>query len=266
MSPPAAVGATFERQIDPTLAQLERLVTLPNVNLELLDRIWAMSKERRAELARIEFNAAYADMIVQLPRVEQNGVIKIFSKMDRERPGGIPAHAVPIQTTRYSKFDDILQAVIPVLAANGFGIWFEPITTQVGDSFRIQVTAKLVHKSGAQNTATTPPLLHDATGSKNPVQAIGSTLTYAQRYALRLVLPIVSHAAEDADDDGDASGRRIIGVDEIAFVEQQLRDKGGALEQLLAKVGAPSLVEMTADQYRAALEAIEARSKKRKPT
>src|SRR5208283_4848434 len=98
------------------------------------------------------------------------------------------------------------------------------ITVPAADSYRIATKAILTHREGHAETAETPPLLQDSSGLKNTVQAVGSSLAYGKRYALRAILPIVSHAPQDADDDGHGGGTtETIGADEIAYIEQQLR-------------------------------------------
>ncbi len=49
-------------------------------------------------------------------------------------------------------------------------------------------------------------LPHDATGSKNAVQAIGSSTAYGRRYTACALLNISSRLSADADDDGKAAG------------------------------------------------------------
>ena len=74
------------------------------------------------------------------------------------------------------------------------------ITSQ--DNGSIKVTCKITHVMGhsEETCLSAPP---DNTGSKNVIQAIGSTVTYLQRYTL---LALTGLATYDQDDDGKASG------------------------------------------------------------
>jgi hypothetical protein len=97
---------------------------------------------------------------------------------------------------RYADFAAYAREVDPVLARYGLSYRFRTEQDE-----RIKVTCILSHKNGHSetNTLAGPP---DASGSKNAIQAIGSTLTYLQRYTLTQALGL---AASD-DDDGQAGG------------------------------------------------------------
>lgn len=66
------------------------------------------------------------------------------------------------------------------------------------------VTAILMHRSGHRQS-TSIELPRDTSGSKNNVQAVGSSQTYGQRYAAQAILGL--SLGDDTEDDGAASGR-----------------------------------------------------------
>jgi len=66
----------------------------------------------------------------------------------------------------------------------------------------ISVTCCITHIFGHQE-CTTLSAPADGSGKKNPIQAIGSTVTYLQRYTL---LALTGLATQDQDDDGQGSG------------------------------------------------------------
>ena len=74
------------------------------------------------------------------------------------------------------------------------------VTSQ--DNGSVKVTCKITHVMGhsEETCLSAPP---DNTGSKNVIQAIGSTVTYLQRYTL---LALTGLATCGQDDDGKASG------------------------------------------------------------
>jgi hypothetical protein len=73
------------------------------------------------------------------------------------------------------------------------------VTSQ--DNGSVKVECKIVHVMGHSESCclSAKP---DTTGSKNPIQAIGSTVTYLQRYTL---LALTGLATADQDDDGKGS-------------------------------------------------------------
>jgi len=236
---------------DPWPAMIERLSLNPNVDPEKLVKLFDLAERSRASRAKEAFARDFALMVTHLPSIDRNGCIVVYSKTDREKSGGPRETDTPQQKTPYATFDDILAGVLPVLSAWGFSIRFEHITVPAGDSYRIATKAILTHKDGHSEAADTPPLLQDSSGSKNTVQAVGSSLMYGKRYALRAILPIVSHAPQDRDDDGTAAGASAtIDPDQIADIETRLRDTASDEAKFLAWVKAASVPEMTIDQYK----------------
>ena len=96
----------------------------------------------------------------------------------------------------YAGLDTVCNAVIPALSEQGLSHqWAE---AQEGG--RITVTCTLTHREGhSESVSLTAPT--DDSGQKNPIQSIGSTVTYLRRYTL---LGITGLAPGD-DDDGHAS-------------------------------------------------------------
>ena len=212
-----------------------------------MQQLFALRERLEANRASLAFAEAFADLGPNLPIIDRRGRIVVFSKADREKAGGVRENDKPIQQTPYATLDDILEALRKPLAEHGFSLRFEHETTSDN---RLATKAVLRHRLGHEESATTPPLQHDSTGSKNPVQAIGSALTYGRRYALMAVLPIVSHAPQDADDDGKAAGDEVIGLEEIMLIEQQLRDTDSDEAKFLEKLGTGSLAAMTVRQFK----------------
>lgn len=246
-SPPVAIpsGAT-----DPYLAMIERAARDPQVDLAKLQGLMAMKKEVEADRASIAFAEAFADLQPDLPTIDRTGTIVVYSKTDREKPGGVPEGAKPIQQTPYATLDNILEAIRKPLHEHGFSLRFEHETQPAGDSYRIITTAVLRHRQGHSERASSPPLMHDSTGSKNAAQSVGSSMTYGRRYALMAVLPIVSHAPQDADDDGKAAGAALIDGDQLVQVQELLKETQTDLVTFFDKVGCTGFSDMTVKQWK----------------
>jgi hypothetical protein len=239
-------GANPSGTPDPILAMIERAARDPAVDLAKLQGLMAMKKDIEAERASIAFAEAFAELQPDLPTIDRNGQIVVYSKADRDKPGGVPEGATPIQRTRYATMDDILEALRQPLAKHGFSLRFEHGITADG---RMDTTAILRHRLGHQEKARIPPLKQDTTGSKNDVQAIGSALTYGRRYALMALLPIASHAPQDADDDGRAAGSAIIDADQLAKLQELLVETASDVAKFLETLGADGFGDLTVKQY-----------------
>ena len=192
------------------LSIIERAAKDPSVDIDKMERLMLMHERVMERQAKAAYARDLADMIPNLPSIDRKGAITLYSKADREfaekNHGNYPPNARPMQQTPYATLGDILATINPILSQFGFTVQFETETVPVADSYRIRTRAILRHREGHQETSETPPLMQDSSGSKNNVQGVGSSMTYGRRYALTGILPIVSHAPVDADDDGKAAG------------------------------------------------------------
>ncbi len=94
---------------------------------------------------------------------------------------------------------------------------------------KVRVTCHITHVLGHRES-TFLDAAPDTSGSKNAIQAIGSTVTYLQRYTL---LALTGLATCEQDDDGVGSGKKPIGVKPPTDEEQE------AIDAICAKIPAP---------------------------
>jgi hypothetical protein len=160
-----------------TLLMIERVATDPNVDVERLKQLLDMHERILARQAATAYDAALSEMQPELPSVEQRGEIK-------DAQGNV--------RSRYAKWEHVNEAIKPVLHKHGFGLSFR-ITK---DEAQTTVTAVLSHKGGhREDTSITLP--SDTSGSKNNVQAVGSTVSYGKRYTAGALLNLTSHGEDD---------------------------------------------------------------------
>lgn len=101
----------------------------------------------------------------------------------------------PAFHSKYADLQAILDATKPALAAHGLAL-----TQRVEMSAGVvRVETIIYHASG--NSISSGTLEMAVPAGKNPVQAAGSTLTYARRYSLSAFLSV----AADDDDDGNGA-------------------------------------------------------------
>lgn len=179
------------------MEMLDRAVS-QGASIETLDRLMTLQERWEKNQARKDFDAAISEAKKEIKPVARN------------RNG---------HNTRYADFAAVATAVDGPLSAHGLSYRFR--TRQEGD--RIHVTCVLSHRAGhsEENTIAGPA---DTSGSKNAIQAIGSTLTYLQRYSL---MQAVGLAATN-DDDGKAANAA------KPITEKQAEE----IKELIAHVGA----------------------------
>jgi hypothetical protein len=235
------------------LSVIERIATSPNFNIEALNAVVALRERIQASEAKAAFDRDLAAMQPQLPTIDSRGVITVYSKGDREKLGGPRPTDTPQQKTPYALMADINDAVRPALAEHGFALSF-----RVGeDNGKIKVTGILSHREGHREE-TSLVLQHDSTGSKNSVQAVGSSLSYGRRYATLMLLNISSRSPQDMDDDGRAAGKsaevETIDVVEAAYVRQLLTDTKSDEAKFLAAFKIGAVEDLTPSAFKHAID------------
>jgi hypothetical protein len=172
---------------------IERAALNPDVDIDKMERLLQMQERIMERNAKMAFASAMSAMQSELPVIAENGRIVVKEK------GGDKI----IQSTPFALWEDINDAIKPVLAKHGFALSFRTGLSQDG---RVTVTAVLSHREGHE-AETTMILPHDSTGSKNAVQAVGSSTSYGKRYTACALLNITSRGE---DDDGETAAPKII--------------------------------------------------------
>jgi len=156
------------------LAVISRAASDPTVDIDKLERLLAAQERVEANQARRQYIDAKLAMRPFLPEITMKGKITI------KKEGRI------IQETPFARFEDIHEAITPVLTEHGFDLSFQNSMAPDG---KVRVTTILTHRSGhSEDTYFDVP--HDSSGSKNAVQAIGSSTSYGKRYGTLSILNI----------------------------------------------------------------------------
>lgn len=204
------------------LSVIERMATNPEIDPDRIERFIALKERMDKEVARKAFAAALAAMQSEMPVIEENGRIEVRKKDQQgNRTGEVQ------QSTTYALWEDINEAIRPVLKEHGFALMFRTGQTPEG---KVTVTGILSHREGHQEE-TTISLMHDSTGSKNAVQAMGSSISYGKRYTASALLNITSRGE---DDDGESGGKLLAKAEaREPYKEMQSElDACSSLEQL----------------------------------
>ena len=159
----------------------------------------AAAVDRGADIATIERLAALAERVeAQVARRAFNEAIAAFKA---EAPTVLKGREIRHNGKLISKYEDIAaiaKAIDLVLARHGLSYRFRTEALEKA----VRVSCIISHRAGhSEETSLTGP--HDASGAKNAIQGIGSSVTYLQRYTLKAALGL----AATEDDDGKASNQ-----------------------------------------------------------
>jgi len=158
---------------------------------------------------------------------------------------------------RHASLANVTDKISFVLSKNGLSASWK--TEQQNGN--VTVICTITHELG-HSESTSLSGAADLTGSKNPIQAIGSTISYLQRYTLLALSGLATH---DMDDDGAASGLPVEYINDqqygsiIDMMNGADADEGKFLEYLKIE----SLEKMPLSKFNMATKALEAKLAKK---
>ncbi|MCK5606738.1 ERF family protein [Candidatus Pacearchaeota archaeon] len=129
------------------------------------------------------------------------------------------------------------------------------------DERGIAVTCKITHILGHCET-TTLKAGGDDSGGKNKIQAIGSTVTYLERYTLLALTGLATH---EEDDDGAGSEAIYIDEEQMATINEFIESIGGdCLKNFKKYIEVDDLDKILAKDYKKAITALKNTEKNKK--
>lgn len=209
-------------------------------SLDHLEKMLALQERWEANEARKAFVAAMAAFKADPPRIDKD-------------------KRVGYKQTSYShaSLGNVTDKISQSLSRHGLSAAWK--TDQAGHE--IKVTCTITHSLGhSESTSLSAPA--DTSGAKNGIQAIGSTITYLQRYT---ILALTGLATHDQDDDGASVSKPIQKIDDKHV--SQIRDMINHLcineEQFLGWIGSESVEDIPLSLYGKAMNALRAREAKK---
>lgn len=217
-------------------------------SVESLQMLMDLQERFEANNARKAFNLAMAEFAKNAP--------KIVKDSEANYGRGKASYS-------YVTLANAVNVVLPVLSQ--FGLSHSWKTRQ--DSGEITVTCLISHEAGhSEATQLTCPA--DASGNKNNIQAIGSTVTYLQRYTLFSILGLAAFNDDDAlqASENHAEHQKYEKVTESqaadiqSLMEEVLptgKQKAGWLQFIKRQYGAISNNQIPAEYFDNAIQALE---------
>ena len=222
------------------LEVIARAARDPSVDIDKMERLILMQERVQERNARISYYAALAELQTQLPVISERGGIK-------DRNGNI-------QST-YALWEDVNEAIRTPLSEHGFALTFKVRRTEN----EIAVTGILSHRDG-HSEQTELSLPSDASGSKNAVQAIGSSTSYGKRYTAYALLNITSTGE---DDDGKrAGGFEPVSLEQLDELLRRASEVGADLERFCKALNVTTLPVLPASRFDEAMRKLDAKARK----
>ena len=137
--------------------------------IDVIEKLMSLQERWETNQAKKQYDMAMADMRPDMPEIIKNKGVGYDTKKG-DKVG-----------YKHEDLASIVNAISPVMAK--YGLTFRWLT-ETNDKGIITVTCIVSHRDG-HSERTSLPGAPDSSGGKNSIQAIGSTVTYLQRYTLK---------------------------------------------------------------------------------
>jgi hypothetical protein len=128
---------------------------------------------------------------------------------------------------------------------------------------KITVTCTITHRLG-HSESTSLSGAPDDSGSKNSIQAVGSTISYLSRYTLLALTGLATHDMDD-DSNGAGAGPEYITADQAIQINDLLKETGSDIHKFLKYMKAESVETILAADLNRALIALNKKKQPREP-
>lgn len=190
----------------------------PACDVQKMQALLDMQDRLLARDARMAFTRDFVAMQIELPIINARGEITNRSN--------------EVQS-RYAKWEDFNTVIKPILARFNFVLSFR--TESEGE--KLKTTAVLMHAQGHSEDSSIT-LAADTSGSKNGVQALGSSGSYGKRYT---AFPLLNITVHGEDDDGQAGGTKRISAEQIAEIRKLIVEAKTTEEKFLHTINTKKL-------------------------
>lgn len=177
----------------PTPMAMLQVAVEKGASVEQLERLMALQERWEANEAKKEFVAAMTQFKESPVIIEKNATVDFASAKGRTH-------------YKHATLANVCDAIGPELSKVGISHRWE---TEQLENGMIRVTCVLTHARGHSEKVFLQAG-RDESGNKNNIQAVGSTVTYLQRYTL---LAATGMAVADQRDDDGAGGRGVHELD-----------------------------------------------------
>ena len=226
-------GPSSEAALPATPSRLLEMAVSQNADIDKLEKLMAMQERWEANEARKAYAKAISEFRNDCPQIA------------RTRDG---------HNNKYAGLSETLEKIQPVLSTHGLSHSWR---TEQTDSL-IRVTCSVSHFSG-HTESTSLAAAPDNSGSKQAIQAIGSTVAYLERYTLYAILGLSSR---EMDNDGAAVSQAIT-EDQAIHLAALIQDVGADSDAFFKYMGITRLMDMHASNYDKAVAALERKRTKK---
>jgi hypothetical protein len=239
---PAAGGSLTPMEL------LSRAVA-QGADIAVLEKLMELQERWERNQARKAFDEAVSAARATIPTIRKNKHVGFASK-DTTKARTDYMHET---------LDEIAKTINPILAAHGLSYRFR---TEQLDGGSIRVTCILAHRAGhAEENSLMGG--RDETGNKNNLQAVGSTVTYLQRYTLKAALGLAAATDDDAKSAGEAD--EPINDAQRQRLKAMLDEAGGDIAKFCEYAQVDSFADIRQSQFDDLVKMVKAKAAQKTP-
>jgi hypothetical protein len=245
---PAETAKALANVANLTPMEMLNRAVAQGAGIEVLEKLMALQERWESNQARKAFDEAMSSAKSEIPTITKNRQVGFESKKEGARN----------TSYRHEDLAEIARTVDPILSKYGLSYRFR---TKNEPNQPITVTCIVSHRDGhcEENTLQAG---RDDTGNKNSIQAVGSTITYLQRYTLKAALGL----AASNDDDGKRSEEPPVGPlteEQVIQLREKIESVGLDNVRFCAKWGIESVADFPAAKFNEAISSLDSYARKR---
>lgn len=224
-------------------AQYQKLMEIAlttDAGIEKLEKIMMLQENWEAKEAKKTFIIALSSFQAECPTIKKSKPVEYNGKV----------------MYKYAPIEDVITQVGALIASNGLSYRFE----QDQSNGIIGITCIVSHIDGhsESNRMESQP---DNSGKKNPIQSIGSTVTYLKKYTF-----LGSFGIATADEDLDGRMAKVQGDflsdEQIATIEDLLGSVDANRGKFLAFFKTDSVLDLPLSKYNQAVSMLKSKAAK----
>jgi len=218
-------------QVTNTPSDLIKLAISGGADLEKLEKLLILQERYEYNESKKAYNEAMAAFKADPPQIDKDRSVSFGS--------GKAAY-------KHASLYNVTQKISSALSKHGLSA-----SWSVKQEGAISVTCKITHIKGySEETTISAP--SDTSGSKNAIQAIGSTITYLERYGLLALCGLATF-----DSDTDAVVVEVIDDSQVSGLLDMIADKEINISKFCEYLKVDSLEKLPKAKYQQALTAIQ---------
>lgn len=209
------------------MAMLDRAVST-GAGIETIEKLMNLQERWEKNQAKKAFDNAISAAKAEIPVIVKNREVDFTSAKGRTH-------------YRHEDLAGIARIVDPILTKHGLSYRYR---TQVGEGGVVTLTCIVSHRDG-HSEENGLSASRDETGNKNNLQAVGSTITYLQRYTLKAALGL----AASSDDDAKTSDVTPITAAQDEEIKALIVSVGADIQKFLTAFQIESVSELPARRF-----------------